>query len=402
MTTSDRPGMWTRLNAAARGEVPATSLEAYRRAGQAVYADLQAAETLRSELAVADGVWGATPAQQAQLLCTWNAFVTQTVAEAMLDADYAADVRTVGYVPPVTAQQVGVLFAQVEPWLSRARQAAVNPAYDLTAEIALPADLPGWVQVEPCPPAHLVGMLSAGRKIDEHADAALADVYKGAATGSAQQEIDRLRQLHAEAHTALEYAAALFQPGASQEVHQAVEEALHRALEAQFHLGQLAAMPKLLSAYRRRQPAALPDPASLPGGARFDPWCLTDPASRDRWQRDPAARRAIESLWGYDPSPGKTLTVQAQIDRALAAGDIVYATDARGRRIGNFYCCPWPAIYEVRRPVVIGGRRLGTLEQFTYEVSAEEMTEGGPFVRRIVTGPFHPTSEIDYCDPRTG
>lgn len=399
--TSDRPNVWTRLNATLRGEVSATTLEAYRRAGLAVYTDLGAAETLRAELGMADGVWGASPAQQAQFLCTWNAFVAQVIAEAMLDADYAADPRTVGYVPPVTAQQAGALFAQVEPWLSRARQAGANPAYNLAAEIALPADLPDWVDVEPCPPAHLTAMLAAGRKVDEHADAALADAQKGC-NDALQRDLDRMRQLHAEAHTALEYAAALYQPGASKQVHEAIEEALHRALEAQFHLGQLAAMPSLLVTYNRRQPAALPDPSSLPGGPRFDPWCLTDPATRDRWQRDPKARRAIDALWAYDPNPVATLTVQGQIDHALAMGDIAYATDAQGQRIGNFYCCPWPAIYEVRRAVRIGGRRLGTLEQFTFEVSAEEMAEGGEFERRILTGPFQPTNQIDYCDPRAG
>lgn len=399
--TADRPSVWTRLNATLRGEVSATTLEAYRRAGLAVYADLDTAETLRAELVTADGVWGATPAQQAQLLCTWNAFVAQVIAEAMLDADYAADPRTVSYVPPVTAQQAGVLFAQVEPWLSRARQAAANRAYDLAAEVALPADLPDWVVAEPCPREHLTAMLAAGRKLDGHADAALVDVQKGA--GDAHQgDLDRLRQLHAEAHTALEYATSLFQPGASVQIHEAVEEALHRALEAQFHLGQLAAMPGLLATYTRRQTAALPDPSTLPGGARFDPWCLTDPATRGRWERDPQARRAVDALWANDPNPVATLTVQAQIDHAVAVGDITYATDARGQRIGNFYCCPWPPIYEVRRPVRIGGRRLGTLEQFTFEVSAEEMADGGEFERRIVTGPFQPTDEIDYCDPRAG
>lgn len=400
MTSPDRPTIWIRLNASLRGEVPATTLEAYRRAGQIVYTDLQAAETLRSELTVGAGVWGATAAQQAQLLCTWNAFVAEVIAEEMLDADYTADPRTAGFLPPVTAQQVGLLFAQVEPWLSRARQAAVNPAYDLAAEFALPADLPGWIEADPCPPAHLTAMLAAGRKIDEHTDAALADAQKGSEE-SHQPDLDRLRQLHAEAHTALEYAAALFQPGASQQIHEAVEDALHRSLEAQFHLGQLAAMPGLLQTYRR-QKLVIPDPATLPGGPRFDPWSLTDPATRTHWQGDPKARTAIDSLWAYDPNPVATLTVQAQIDQALAAGDIVYAADDRGTRIGNFYCCPWPAIYEVRRPIRIGGRRLGTMEQFTFEVSAEEIAEGGEFVRRILTGPFRPTNEIDYCDPRAG
>jgi hypothetical protein len=27
------------------------------------------------------------------------------------------------------------------------------------------------------------------------------------------------------------------------------------------------------------------------------------------------------------------------------------------------------------------------------------MPEGGEFTRRLLTGPFHPTSKVDYCDP---
>lgn len=52
-----------------------------------------------------------------------------------------------------------------------------------------------------------------------------------------------------------------------------------------------------------------------PGEPGFDPWCLTDPNTRSRWQRDPQAQRAID-----------------------------YATDAQGRLVGNCHCCPWSAI----------------------------------------------------------
>ena len=50
----------------------------------------------------------------------------------------------------------------------------------------------------------------------------------------------------------------------------------------------------------------------------------------------------------------------------------------------------------------IGGRNLRVMEQFAYDVSAEEIAEGGEFARRIEVGPFMPTSTVDYCDPRAG
>jgi hypothetical protein len=39
------------------------------------------------------------------------------------------------------------------------------------------------------------------------------------------------------------------------------------------------------------------------------------------------------------------------------------------------------------------------MQQFTFDVSAEEMAEGGQFVRRLLPGPFHLTGDVDYCDP---
>ena len=67
--------------------------------------------------------------------------------------------------------------------------------------------------------------------------------------------------------------------------------------------------------------------------------------------------------------------------------------------MGHYFCCPWGALYEVRRPVRIARKRLHVMEQFVFDVSAEEMAQGGKFVRRIVRGPFHDTKQIDYCNP---
>ena len=52
-----------------------------------------------------------------------------------------------------------------------------------------------------------------------------------------------------------------------------------------------------------------------------------------------------------------------------------------------------------RRPVRIGRTNLHAMEQFVSDVSAEEMSEGGKFVRRLVRGPFSDTNKVDYCDP---
>ena len=396
----------TRMTAAFKGEVRADELEAYRRAGGIVYTELEQAETLRRRLAQ-DGVnlWHGPQGAAGQLLCVWNAFVLQAIGEHLLDADYAADPRTSGFVPPVTAHQVGACFAQVEGWVSRARQAAGNPGYLVEKELLLPADLPEWAEASPCPLPHLKGMLAASRAIRQHAEVALGVFEQTVADADRHlNSLRRLRQLDAEAATAADYAEGLLDTDPNPRMHEAIEQRLQRALEIYYHLGQLIAMPQLIDGYkgvdaRRIMPPTAP--AALPAvNARdFDPWCLTDPQNRGVWQADPRARQAIKEMWEYDPDPARTLRIQAEIDAAFKGGAITYATDAGGQPYGSYYCCPWAAIYLVRSPVVIGGTRLRTMQQFTYEVSAEDVPRGGPFKREIIVSNFKPTNQVDYCDP---
>jgi hypothetical protein len=116
------PTLMTRLVSALRGEVSAENLEAYRRAGGVAYGELEKAEALRTELAVSRVLPRDVPAEAAgRLLCTWNSFVLQTLGEEMLDADYSADPRPAGFVPPVTAEQVMAFFGQVRPRAFRRR-----------------------------------------------------------------------------------------------------------------------------------------------------------------------------------------------------------------------------------------------------------------------------------------
>jgi hypothetical protein len=395
-----RPGLVTRLAAALHGEVAATTVEAYRRAGSVAYQDMLDAEQVRGALAVSgNGLWSASPAQASQLLCAWNAFALQTLGDELVEADYRADPRTVGYLPPVTAEQAAAFLGEVEHWSARARRAASDAGYSVTAEVWLPVALPDWVKVEPCPPAHLAAMLAAARAMRGRAEAALADLVRTAPPEGKAAAAGRLQGMAAEADSITGFGEALWTPGATQEVHERVENSLRRGIAAYYRLGQLLAMPALLD-----QPeftAVPPDwkPLPMPGQPGFDPWCLTDQRSLAHWQRDPAARRAIDSLWRYDPDPAATLAVQAQINAAVAAGAAIMES---GRGPRYYFCCPWSAIYQVRRPVTIAGVQLRPMQEFTFDVSAEEMAEGGEFTRRLLTGPFHTTTKVDYCDPTSG
>ncbi len=387
----------TRLRAKLAGEIASDSLDAYRAAGAAAYDLFVAAEQHRAA--------AASSAEEAVsrtfLVCTWNAFVLQTLGDAFIDADYEADPKTVGFVPPVTAEQALAFYAQVEQWLVFGRQAESDSGYRLDAY--LPAELPEWVEVEPCPDAHLHAMISACAEVVEHAELAVTDLEK---TASAEAKaVARIRAELAAVKASAEYAVQLHtqyhQGSGSPQLHERIETSIKGTVEKAYALGQLAAMPELTDqvpssdALRGKR---LPGPGE-PG---FDPWCLTDPDTREQWQRDRQARRAIQALWANDPEPRATLDMQAEIEAALGNGSVVYATAGRGRRLGNYFCCPWAPIYAAERPITIAGRRLRPLQQFTLDVSAEELAEGGPFKRELLLGNFHPTSTIDYCDPSSG
>jgi len=391
------PTIATRMRAKLRGECSAAELEALRAAGAGVFEELARAEQERARL-VADGLdlWHAPPAVSGHLVATWNAFVLQSMGAGLLDADYTVDTGTVGYVPAATFEQAWSWFCAAAGWLSQARQAASNPDYDLTAALRIPAALPAWVGAELDTPIHWQAMLIALPGIRDHAELALFDLERTSTTDAARQATNRLRQLAAEAGAAAEYAQALGANPAGERLYKLIETHLKRAVTLWFHLGQLAAMPRLVDRYRTQPGPVRVDLEALPGGPRFDPWCLTDPDTRADWQADRKARQAIGELWRADPDPARTLAIHAQIQAALDAGAIARVP---GGAPGSYhYRCPWSPIYQVRRPVTIGGKRLSVPQQFTFDVSAARTAEGRPFVRRILLGPFETTAEIDYTD----
>jgi len=86
--------------------------------------------------------------------------VLRPLGDELVEPDYRADPRTIGYLPRVTAERAAVFLGEVASWSARSRRAAADPACDVPAE---PAQLPGWVGVEPCPRARLTAMLAAAR-----------------------------------------------------------------------------------------------------------------------------------------------------------------------------------------------------------------------------------------------
>ena len=397
---SDEPNLSSRLWARVRGEVSGATLEAYRRAGGAVLELMTNVEQHRLEHRVAgQDPWSIEPNHQAMFLAAWNAFFLQTMGDKLLSADYETDTRTVGFVPPITAEQALRFYASVEVWLSRARQAEANPNFRLTG--ALPNELPLWVEVEPCPRAHLSAMRATAEVARLHTEATM-QVFTEQAPGTGRSDdIARLRQGLSAANTSAEYAEGFIGGGSvTAATHETIETHLKDALDGYYRLGQLLAMPSLLSAPAPiarsggAEDALTPvDVARLPGSVGFDVWVLTDPRTVARWKQERKARKAVDQLWSTDPAPGKTLAIQREIDLALGAGDIHPAA------IGNYFCCPWAPIYDVANSVTIGATMLRPRQQFTFDVSGEELGEGGEFKREILVATFQPSKTVDYCLP---
>lgn len=393
------PSLMTRLRAAVQGEVHATDLEAYRRAGDSVYQMDTIQERRKTMFVNGQSPWDVDSATQAQLFGAWMAYALQTLGDDFVEADYAADAGTIGYVPPVTEEQAMAFYIEVADWTSMAQEAAANTRYRHSIKGVKP--LPHWVEVEPCPMAHLHAMVTAATKLGERAEALMVDVREAHTTEEQKLELQRVEQLLARGNTYRERAQRQWGLGEdlSDELHEQIEKNVKQAIQAFFDAGQLLAMPSLIASYDDQvsgRSAEQSPRSSLPATRGFDKWCLTDRASRSEWRRDRAAVRAIDVLWANDPDPAETLAIQAEIDAAEARGDIY-----RGGE-GNYFCCPWSAIYTAVNAVTIGGKRIRRGKQFTFDVSAEDMAAGGQFRREILVANFSPTTKVDYCNPEEG
>lgn len=394
------PTVWGRMYAWLQDEVPATMLEAYRRASLPVFEVMDLAEARRLECAT-EGLnpWTVPPATRAELLCAWNAFVLQTLGNDILDADYDASPATVGFVPPATARQVMAFYGQVEEWLNRARQAHASPDYRLDVEV--PAPLPLWTIPHPSPREHLAGVLRAMRAVGDHAAAAVAFLPDEAPdVDEHRAQLNRIRQIYASAESKARYALDLHGTGGGREVHERVEPYARDAIELFYTLGQLVADPWLAA---DPAPPALPVPAAvsapapkpgvLPGQPGFDPWCLTDPQAAAQLRGNRNARRAVKKMWRLDPDPARTLAVHAEIQAAFDRGQITFAFTGT-ERVGYFHCCPWGPVYVASHAVTLGGTALRSMQRFVYDVGA--LNEVDAFRRRVLVGNFQETGALHY------
>lgn len=372
-----------------QGEVPADTLEAYRRASLSVHELLAQVRQIKTE-AMAEGrfVWDLPRHEQIAMVCAWNAFALQSLGNEFLDADFNHDPKTKGFVPPATADQILRYYGQVEGWLSRAYQAQTNPNFRL--DIAVPADLPPWISAHPEPEAHRMARVSAMRTIHDQVSDWMEFLGEGPEAAEDQPAYNEIQQLYAASATKARFADDLQDAAKSADMIDRVEPQIEDAIEGFYRLGQVVAMPSLL---RKKvvtltpKPPAEPRSFANPHSSEFDIWLLTAPEIRQQWARDEGANQALRDLWSNLSDPGEVIDLQVDIDEAIARGAVRRAVDQNGRQFGHYFRCPWGPLYEVVQPVFIGGVRMLILQQFVIDVSVDA---SGIAQAKIMPGSFAP------------
>ncbi|GGM87278.1 hypothetical protein ACFFX1_05865 [Dactylosporangium sucinum] len=342
-----RPSLTTRLHAAAAGERGTAALEALRTAGKAAYDELLQADRLRDEQIVAEiSPWAAPPGVGSQLLAAWNAFVLQTLGEALLDADYATDHRTVGFVPPATYEHAFACLSAVAEWIDRARQARVDPGYDLAAQLDLPAQLPDWVGS----PGQSDALVLAVSSLRGHIDLALHGLEQVTVPAEHAADLTRLKQTATQAASAADYATSLHSSGDNPSLAEVIRHNLAQAVRLWFEVGQLAAMPRLLTMRPADQAAAHPpaQAARPPGKQTVRPTehaanRLADQAA-DRASKQTAAPRIVPKFAPKD----EPISTAARLD---LAAELVRAAGRAGadNRIDPVVSAKWGGI-EIQVP----------------------------------------------------
>jgi hypothetical protein len=228
-----------------RGELPSSGLDGLRSVGAVAYSLAEDAEHVRLEPAW--DPWQPDPGTHLFVVCAWNAYALQTVADHMLDADDRADPATAGRLPPATLAFAQACYSAVTPWVEAARFAQANPDYRVRTP--LPASLPPWPHIEPTRDVHLIALQDAHDAIAPQAEYELTRLVESA-HGAQARDLAEINLLVAGMHTAADVCAGL---RANAHSHEQLREACDQLVQAvgiAYTLGQLVAMPTLVQRVR--------------------------------------------------------------------------------------------------------------------------------------------------------
>ena len=218
-----------------------SGLDGLRAVGASAYSLAEEAEALRLEPGW--DPWRQEPGAQLFVLCAWNAFALQTMADHLLASDARPDAPTAELVPEALLVFAQECYAQVMTWVQSARFAQANEAYRLTT--LLPAALPAWPRFEQTRSVHVRALQKAYEAVAPRAEYELGRLVQSAAREHAR-ELAEMKLLGVQMHTSIEFAGGLQSHAQSHEQLREVRDDLVRALGCAYTLGQVIAMPSLV------------------------------------------------------------------------------------------------------------------------------------------------------------
>ena len=374
----------TRLRAMMHHEIAAADVDGLLR-GSGQLEDLrQQIEDRRraGEIAHPGRPWETHHEMRFALAYFWVAQAFIAIARNLKEADDTYDPTTVGYMPQVSHDQALALLRQAGEYLALSHAALADPTHD--GGTALPVPLEPRVEAEGrCPLAHLKGMLDAATYLNNFAEVEVGRYADAAtaATADAPKEVtvaaQRLQGELASARSRLAMATGAVVPilngeAVDEATHEEAETTLWTSLSTYVWLGQVVAIPSLLtgqetpSSHSHRKGHAPPPPPQSRGPRRInrtERWLLTDGNARQRLRADGRsgwAEDELDELW-----ENKDWTLSAEEQRLLAE---TAELQRQGSIRPTSYMseCPFDPVWTATRPITVVGRQIQAGGQFAY------------------------------------
>lgn len=370
-----------------RGEVSDANIQGYLRAASQIEDIWQQVDDKVAAL-LSQGVapWKAYEQVRYPLAYIRAARAYQVFVHELLAADAAYEPQTAGYLPRVTYDQANALSHQIQPCLQNAIAALSNVTTE--AEVALPLVLGPRIESEgqPCPIAHLQGMIAAAREVREWAAGLIAQYAHAVSqttvpvpaeiTAHLNELQGRLQQADSQLRFGTDLVGQVSQQGATAELHEEAENNLWNALQNFFLINQAVAIPGLFHA--RPQVPAGSQSRRVYRDQRIRPndlWRVAAPSARSELR---GTEFGTDEMNEMCEKMGGILSAGAQqyldeVEAAMQRGDV--------QIIASMANCPFEPLYRARRDLDIANTHVPAGYEFHWNFHRGHMESARRFGR---------------------